>query len=123
MLIGDPSIRIDSLRAGAAAFIDEPFESDQLDDTFERLESMTEAAARRIALVADEGEVNDQLRALLAGGDRVELELVGPTARSMRSASVRLTSAWCSWDASGPSRAGSSCSATWRPTRCSASAR
>jgi HAMP domain-containing protein/signal transduction histidine kinase/CheY-like chemotaxis protein len=78
VLIGDPSIRIDSLRAGAAAFIDEPFESDQLDDTFEWLESMTEAAARRIALVADESEVNDQLRTLLAGGDRVELELVGP---------------------------------------------
>jgi HAMP domain-containing protein/signal transduction histidine kinase/DNA-binding response OmpR family regulator len=78
VLIGDPSIRIDSLRAGAAAFIDEPLETELLDGTLGRLESMAEAPARRIALIAAEHEVDEQFRTLLVGGDPVELELVDP---------------------------------------------
>jgi signal transduction histidine kinase/response regulator RpfG family c-di-GMP phosphodiesterase/HAMP domain-containing protein len=78
VLIGDPSIRIDSLRAGAAAFLDEPFDAGRLDTTLERLERIAEEPAKRIVLIAAEDEVDEQMRALLAGGDRVELERIDP---------------------------------------------
>ena len=38
VLIGDPSIRIASLRTGAAAFLDEPLDADELDAALARLE-------------------------------------------------------------------------------------
>jgi CheY-like chemotaxis protein len=78
VLIGDPSGRIDALRAGAAAYLDEPLHADALDTALARLERISEAPERRIALVAEEDELDEQLRALLAGGDRVELERIEP---------------------------------------------
>lgn len=70
VLIGDSSIRIDSLRAGAAAFLEEPLDEGALDLTLAELERIAELPVRRIALVADEGEVDEQITALLAGGGR-----------------------------------------------------
>jgi signal transduction histidine kinase/CheY-like chemotaxis protein len=78
VLIGDPSTRIDTLRAGAAAFLDEPLEPGDLDRVLTELEHMREAKLRRIALVADEGEIDDETVALLGGGDRVEIARLEP---------------------------------------------
>jgi signal transduction histidine kinase/HAMP domain-containing protein/DNA-binding response OmpR family regulator len=78
ILIGDSSIKIDSLRAGAVAFLEEPLEQGALDAALAQLERMAELPTRRIALVADEGEVDDELTALLGGGDQVELERIDP---------------------------------------------
>ncbi len=78
VLIGESSGRIDGLRAGAAAYVDEPLELAELEAALSRLERSAEAPERRIALVADEHEVDEQTIALLAGGDRVELERIEP---------------------------------------------
>jgi signal transduction histidine kinase/DNA-binding response OmpR family regulator/HAMP domain-containing protein len=78
VMIGESSIRIDSLRAGAAAFLEEPLQPGELDAVLGRLERIAETRERRIVLVADEDVADEQLRALLAGGDRVELEQIEP---------------------------------------------
>jgi signal transduction histidine kinase/HAMP domain-containing protein/CheY-like chemotaxis protein len=78
VLIGESSGRIAGLRAGAAAYVDEPLELAELEAALSRLERISEAHERRIALVADEHEVDEQTIALLAGGDRVELERIEP---------------------------------------------
>ena len=78
VLIGDSSIRIASLRTGAAAFLDEPLEADELDSALARLERKTESPGRRIALIAEHDEVDEQIRTLLAAGERVELERIDP---------------------------------------------
>jgi CheY-like chemotaxis protein len=78
VVIGDASSRIDGLRAGAAAYLDEPLDSDGLDFALTQLERITEAPERRIALVAAEDELDEEIGALLAGGDRVELDRVDP---------------------------------------------
>jgi signal transduction histidine kinase/DNA-binding response OmpR family regulator len=78
VLIGEPSGRIDGLRSGAAAYVDEPCDPGALDAALTRLERISEAPERRIALVAEEHEVDEQTVALLAGGDRVELERIDP---------------------------------------------
>jgi CheY-like chemotaxis protein len=78
VLIGDSSIKIDSLRAGAAAFLEEPLDEGSLETTLAELERIAELPVRRIALVADDGEVDEQITALLAGGDQVELERIDP---------------------------------------------
>src|SRR5947208_8888679 len=51
VLVGDPSNRIDGLRAGVAAYLDEPLDADALDTALARLELISEAPERRIALV------------------------------------------------------------------------
>jgi CheY-like chemotaxis protein len=78
VLIGDPSTRIDTLRAGAAAFVEEPLDEDALDAALDRLDAISEARVRRIALVAEDGELDEQTTALLAGGDRVKVERIEP---------------------------------------------
>ena len=54
VMIGDPGMRIDGLRAGAAAFVEEPFEAEQLGDALRPPRAEPEDA-KRIALVADGG--------------------------------------------------------------------
>ena len=78
VLIGDPSARITGLRAGAAAFLDEPLGTDGLDEALTHLERMAEGPVRRIALVAGEGEIEEEISAMLTGGDQVELERLDP---------------------------------------------
>jgi CheY-like chemotaxis protein len=78
VLIGDPSIRIDGLRAGAAAFLDEPLDTERLEDALAELERIAEEPVRRIALIAGEGEVEDEISSMLTGGERVECEQIDP---------------------------------------------
>jgi signal transduction histidine kinase/CheY-like chemotaxis protein/HAMP domain-containing protein len=78
VLIGDSSIRIDSLRAGAAAFLEEPLDEGALDAALAELERVAELPVRRIALIAEEGELDEEITELLAGGDHVELERIAP---------------------------------------------
>ncbi len=77
VLIGDPNTRIDGLRAGAAVFLDEPIDPSQLEVALAELERLSEQPVRRIALIAREGEVDDQLTSLLSG-DRGEVERIDP---------------------------------------------
>jgi CheY-like chemotaxis protein len=78
VLIGDPSTRIDGLRAGAAAFIDEPLEAGRLEDTLSQLERLADESVRRIALIAGEGEIEEEISGMLTGSDQIELARIEP---------------------------------------------
>ena len=51
-LVGDGAVRLDGLRAGAAAFIDDPVDDAGLEAALGRLERISGAPTRRIALIA-----------------------------------------------------------------------
>ncbi len=52
LMIGQEASRIDALRSGAALFLAEPPQPQELEEAFERLERVASAPAR-IALVAE----------------------------------------------------------------------
>ena len=74
LLIGDPSGRIEALRAGAAEFIEEPIEIVALERALARLERLADVPNRRIAYVGDGADVDEELVGLLSGGDGVEVQ-------------------------------------------------
>jgi CheY-like chemotaxis protein len=74
VLIGDAATRVDALRAGAAAFVDEPIDHAGLDAALARLEHITQHAGRRIALLEDRDELDPELAELLGEGEGVHLE-------------------------------------------------
>jgi CheY-like chemotaxis protein len=76
LLIGDAAGRIDALRAGAAAFVEEPVEPAALERALIRLERLTEASSRRIAFIGAGNELDDELVALLSGGEGVEVRRI-----------------------------------------------
>ncbi len=77
-LVGDGAVRVDGLRAGAAAFIDDPVDPDGLRAALSRLERLAEGPARRIALIADEAGADDEIAELLAGDENIQLERIEP---------------------------------------------
>jgi CheY-like chemotaxis protein len=76
VIVGDQAVRIDALRAGAAAFIEEPLEADELDDVFSSLDRLTERS-RRVALVAH-GDDGDETVTGLIAGEGVVVERISP---------------------------------------------
>jgi CheY-like chemotaxis protein len=79
-VLGDPMARVDALRAGAAAFIEEPLHPAKLDRALARLDRLIDTAERRIALIEPGYELDEQLTTLLSGGGEVQLVRVDPTA-------------------------------------------
>jgi HAMP domain-containing protein/signal transduction histidine kinase/CheY-like chemotaxis protein len=77
VVIADSAIRVQALRAGAAAFIDEGAEEDRLPAALARLERSSASGTRRIALVGPAGELDEQLADLLRGAAGGELERIG----------------------------------------------
>jgi signal transduction histidine kinase/DNA-binding response OmpR family regulator/HAMP domain-containing protein len=77
-LVGDGAVRVDGLRAGAAAFIDDPVDPDGLQVALARLERLSEGTARRIVVVADDPGVEVAIGELLAGDENIELERIEP---------------------------------------------
>jgi CheY-like chemotaxis protein len=77
-LVGDGAVRIDGLRAGAAAFIDDPIEPSSLDAALNRLERLARGPDRRIALIADQEEVADPISELLNGDQNIAVERLAP---------------------------------------------
>jgi HAMP domain-containing protein/signal transduction histidine kinase/DNA-binding response OmpR family regulator len=77
-LVGDVAVRVDGLRAGAAAFIDDPVDPDGLELALVRLERLAGGPARRIALIADGPGTDDGIAGLLAGDENIELERIEP---------------------------------------------
>ncbi len=80
MVIGDPAARIDALRSGAAGYIEEPVQEPGLDAALARIERLAHEPGRRIALIEDDGELDEQITTMLAGGEQVELVRVDPDA-------------------------------------------
>ena len=76
-LIGDDAVRVGGLRAGAAAFIDDPVEPTVLDDALVRLERLSQGPDRRVALIAD-AVIDDAMAELLAGDPNIEVERFAP---------------------------------------------
>jgi signal transduction histidine kinase/CheY-like chemotaxis protein len=79
IVLGDPMGRVDALRAGAAAFLDEPFEETKLAGALARLDRLLDSAERRIALIEPEHTLDDQLTTLLSGGGEVQLVRIEPS--------------------------------------------
>jgi HAMP domain-containing protein/signal transduction histidine kinase/CheY-like chemotaxis protein len=78
VVIGDPAARFDALRAGAAAFVDQPVDSQELDRALLRAGRLADAPTRRLALVEDGERLDPLVTGLLTEGDRVELERFRP---------------------------------------------
>jgi HAMP domain-containing protein/signal transduction histidine kinase/CheY-like chemotaxis protein len=78
-LVGDGAVRVDGLRAGAAAFIDDPVNPEGLAVALARLERLAEGPGRRIALIADDPEVDSAIAELLAGDENIEIERIEPS--------------------------------------------
>jgi signal transduction histidine kinase/HAMP domain-containing protein/CheY-like chemotaxis protein len=77
-LVGDAAVRVDGLRAGAAAFIDDPIEPASLEAALNRLERLALGPDRRIALIADKEAVADSLAELLGGDQNIAVERLAP---------------------------------------------
>ncbi|MBV9001139.1 MAG: response regulator, partial [Solirubrobacterales bacterium] len=77
-LIGDGAARVEGLRAGAAAFIDDPFEPSDFEAALARLEQLAQGPERRIALIAEPGGLDEGITELLTGDDNLEVERIPP---------------------------------------------
>ena len=75
-LVGDGAVRLDGLRAGAAAYIDDPVDEAGLDAALGRLERISGAPTRRIALIAGDGELDEQIGSLLAGDENIDVQRI-----------------------------------------------
>jgi signal transduction histidine kinase/CheY-like chemotaxis protein/HAMP domain-containing protein len=76
LVIADPAVRLAALRAGAAAFVDEPLDEHRLDEALTRMESSVAAGLRRITLVDEAGELDEQSAGLLSAVADTDLEPV-----------------------------------------------
>jgi signal transduction histidine kinase/DNA-binding response OmpR family regulator len=77
-LVGDGAVRLDGLRAGAAAFIDDPVDDAGLEAALGKLERISGAPTRRIALIASGGELDEQIGSLLAGDENIDVQKIEP---------------------------------------------
>ncbi len=77
-LVGDGTVRLDGLRAGAAAFIDDPVDDAGLEAALGKLERISGAPTRRIALIASGGELDEQIGSLLAGDENIDVQQIEP---------------------------------------------
>jgi signal transduction histidine kinase/CheY-like chemotaxis protein len=83
LLIGDAAGRFEALRAGAAAFVEEPVDPAALEDALARLERLADMGPRQVAFIGEGGEVDGQLLALIDGGDGLEIQSVEPETAAM----------------------------------------
>jgi signal transduction histidine kinase/CheY-like chemotaxis protein len=77
-LVGDVTVRLDGLRAGAAAFIDDPVDAAGLEAALGKLERISGAPTRRIALIASGGDLDEQIGSLLSGDENIDVQRIEP---------------------------------------------
>ncbi len=79
-LVGDGAVRVDGLRAGAAAFVNDPVQPSMLETALSKLERLAQGEDRRIALIADADGPDVGIADLLAGDENIDVEWVAPAA-------------------------------------------
>jgi HAMP domain-containing protein/signal transduction histidine kinase/CheY-like chemotaxis protein len=80
IVVGSPVARIDTLRAGAAAHLDEPLDQAALEAALERVARLLEYRTRRIALVQRaDGPLDGEL-AQMIGGEEIDVVRIDPEA-------------------------------------------
>jgi signal transduction histidine kinase/CheY-like chemotaxis protein len=78
IVLGNRTARLGALRAGAAAFVAESDGAADLDHAFAHAARLTGSPARRIAVVADDVNLVDQVTGVLGGGDDIDLVWIEP---------------------------------------------
>jgi CheY-like chemotaxis protein len=76
-MIGDAALRIDALRVGAAAFLNEPLSLETLSEALDSLERLAAGTERKVALITVATEPDEALESLISG-DGVALERIDP---------------------------------------------
>ncbi len=74
--VADPAVRITALRAGAAAFAEEPVDEKELDEALRRIEVSFASGARRLLLIDEADELDEQTVDLLGTAAAGELERI-----------------------------------------------
>jgi len=85
LVVSDAAVRLAALRAGAAAFLETPLDPGALDGALARAERRGREGERKIALIGEDGTIDEQIPSLLLDGgdaDRVELEHALPSLRT-----------------------------------------
>jgi CheY-like chemotaxis protein len=90
-VIADPAVRIQVLRGGGALFLDEPVDEDRLDAALAQIEQSSTSDARRIALIDEGGELEDEVSRLLDSIAQGGLERPGPSLEQLRQLTPELT--------------------------------
>ena len=75
--IGGLAVRLPALRLGAAAFVERSMEFGALDRALARVESLSATRVRRVAMIAQAGEI-EQLARVLRSIDEVEVVRIDP---------------------------------------------
>ena len=78
LVIGEPAVRTEMLRAGAAAFVERPADRAALDAALAKADRLRSDPSRRVALVATHEGTSDHALAPLAEDGQVEVQLMRP---------------------------------------------
>jgi signal transduction histidine kinase/CheY-like chemotaxis protein len=79
LVLSDPAVRLPALRAGAAAFVEEPLHLRALDERLGWVEEFAGTDSRRIMLIDENRALDVQIGELLGGGGEAEIERLDPT--------------------------------------------
>jgi signal transduction histidine kinase/HAMP domain-containing protein/CheY-like chemotaxis protein len=77
VMIGDPTSRIDALRAGAAVFLETTADSASLERALAQVDRLAKVSERRIALIEEGGQrLDEETIGLITGADQVALQRI-----------------------------------------------
>jgi CheY-like chemotaxis protein len=71
--VSEPSVRLMALQTGAARFVEEPVDERSLADALRQLDELRARPSRRIVMIGDEGELDQQVLALLESSGPMEV--------------------------------------------------
>jgi CheY-like chemotaxis protein len=74
LVIADPAVRLAALRAGAAAFVDEPAEADRVDEALGQIDSSFVTGLHRVLLIDEADELDEQAGDLLRSAAEEDLD-------------------------------------------------
>jgi CheY-like chemotaxis protein len=78
VVVADPAAELTVLRAGAAAFVEDPVDTASLGRALRRLERLSSESQRRIALISEQTEIDNEIAGVLSSGEDIELVQLDP---------------------------------------------